>query len=159
MLNRSRFSLDLFKIFNIFLVVFSVLACAILMTSEIPGMELVDISPNWLLIWVVAWSIKRTVWQGAIAGVIIGCIYDGLRLQKQKYIGEDFISVALIVFFMTILAETVYALQYSWQQILPLAIVWQKYQQIAIASATITSLWSPAFYYPFARWQEKIRQL
>lgn len=178
MLNRSRFSLDLFKIFNIFLVVFSVLACAILMTSEIPGMELVGISPNWLLIWVVAWSIKRTVWQGAIAGVMIGCIYDGLSnsspshiwslvlvgvltsgLQKQKYIGEDFISVALIVFFMTILAETVYALQYSWQQILPLAIVWQKYQQIAIASATITSLWSPAFYYPFARWQEKIRQL
>jgi len=35
------------------------------------------------------------------------------RLQKQRYIQEDFISVALIVFGMAVLAETVTALQFS----------------------------------------------
>lgn len=148
------------------------------MMLRLPGMELLGISPNWLLIWVVAWSVKRTVWHGAVAGVALGYIYDGLStaspshifslfsvgvltasLQKQKYIGEDFISVALIVFFMTIVAETTFAIQYLWLKIVPLSQIWQQYQRITIASAIINSLWSPAFYYPCDRWWSRVRHL
>ena len=148
------------------------------MLLHIPGIELLQTNPNWLLIWVVSWSLQRSVWQGAIAGLITGWIYDGMTisspshvvslvlvgvftsaLQKQKYIGEDFISVALIVFFMTVLAETIFALQYIMQSFLSISEVWQQYQQIVITTAIITSLWSPAFYYPFNFWQERVKQL
>lgn len=147
-----------------------------MMLVDIPGIELLETNPNWLLIWLVAWSIKRTIWQGAIAGLIIGWIYDGIAvnspshvlsfilvgmltssLQKQKYIGEDFISVALVVFFMTILAETIFAWQYATEYLVSIDEVIQKYKQIVIISAIITSLWSPAFYYPFNLWNERIR--
>ncbi|WP_036478688.1 rod shape-determining protein MreD [Myxosarcina sp. GI1] len=163
------------KLLDILVIVVSVALCSILMFLRLPGMELLGISPNWLLIWVVAWSSKRGIWQGAIAGVAMGCIYDSLTvaspshilslvivgvltssLQKQKYIKEDFISIALIVFFMTIVAETVFALQYAWMRILPLTEVWHNYQQIAIASAILSSLWSPILCYPLALWWEKI---
>ncbi len=178
MLKPTQLALNQLKLLNILVIIVTVAICSILMLLSLPGMELLDVHPNWLLIWVVVWSIKRTPWQGAIAGVAMGCIYDGLtmdspshilslvivgvftaRLQKQKYIGENFISVASIVFLMVILAEAVYALQYSWQQILPIDEVWQYYQKIVITSALITSLWSPVLYYPCDRWWSKIRQL
>lgn len=161
---------------DIALVTFSVAICAVLMLIRFPGMELLGITPNWLLIWVVAWSVKRGIWQGAIAGVAMGCLYDAMStnypshilslvivgvltssLQKQKYLGEDFISVAFIVFFMTIVAETIFAIQYGWQHTHPIAEIWQEYRQIAIVSAIVTSLWSPAFYYPFDRWRAKVK--
>ena len=148
------------------------------MLLHIPGLELLQTNPNWLLIWVVSWSLQRSVWQGAIAGLIVGWIYDGITisppshvlslilvgtltsaLQKHKYIGEDFISVALIVFFMSVLAETIFALQYATLNLLTIAEVWQQYQQIVITTAMITSLWSPAFYYPFNFWQQKTNRM
>jgi len=76
-------------------------------------------------------SVKRTLVQGVIAGLALGLLHGmtsphpthalslalvGIltaRLQKQRYIQEDFISVALIVFGMAVLAETVTALQVS----------------------------------------------
>lgn len=171
-------SIDILKILNALFVLASVCMCSILMLMRIPGMELLETNPNWLLIWVVAWGIKRTVWQGAIAGFALGCIYDGISLsspshilgfvlvgiltsalQKQKYIGEDFISIAFIVFFMTILAESVYAIQYAQIHYLNPEQVFIKYKQIAIISAIITSLWSPAFYYPFSIWHNKMKQM
>ena len=177
MLKSTRSALNWFRLLNILVIIGTVGICSILMLLSLPGMELLEIHPNWLLIWVVVWSIKRPPWQGAIAGIAMGCIYDSLtmntpshilslvivgvltsRLQKQKYIGEDFISVAFIVFFMVTLAETIYALQYSWQQILPINEVWQHYQQIVMTSAIISSLWSPVLYYPCDRWWSKIRQ-
>ena len=159
----------------------SALLCLLLLPMRIPGMELLGIAPNWLLIWVVAWSIKRTVIQGAIAGLVLGLIQDGMtspdpthvlglaivgiltaRLQKQRYLQEDFISVALIVFGMTILAETIATLQFGFFSytsagtatltIGKLAEVWQYRQQITLTSAIITSLWAPIVYYPLNHW-------
>lgn len=177
MLNQQT-SLDIIKIFNIFWLFITVFICSILMLFHIPGMDLLNTNPNWLLIWLVSWSIKQTVWQGAIAGLIIALIYDGItisspshvlsfilvgiltaRLQKQKYVGEDFISVAFIVFFMTILAETIFAWQYAIQHSLSLAHIVQRYQKIVMLSAIITSLWSPVFYYPFNFWRGRIGRL
>jgi rod shape-determining protein MreD len=148
------------------------------MFLRLPGMELLEISPNWLLIWVVTWSVKRTVWQGLLAGVVLGLIHDGMTtaypshvfslvlvgvftacLQKQKYLREDFISVALIVFFMVIVAEGAIAIQYSLEKIRPLSEILLSYQRIAIISALITSLWAPAVYYPLVRWWDNLRRL
>lgn len=158
---------------NILVIIFSVLGCCILSLLHLPGTELLGVSPNWFLIWLIAWSVKRSVWQAAIAGVALGWIYDGLSvgnssyvfslvtvgvitasLNKERYIGEDFVSIALIVFVMTIMAQTILALQSLWLQIRPVTDIWQDYLRISITSAVITSLWTPAIYLPLNRWWE-----
>ncbi|MEN9519510.1 MAG: hypothetical protein RLZZ381_2098 [Cyanobacteriota bacterium] len=175
MQRQKQRSLNILKIINLLFVSASVTVCIVLMLVNIPGMELLEVNPNWLLIWVVAWSLNRTAWQGAIAGLIIGCIYDGIvistpshilsfvvvgvlssSLKTQKYLGEDFISVAFIVFFMTFLSEAIFALQYAGEHSIGITDLMQKYQQGVIISAIITSLWSPAFYYPVNLWQKKL---
>ncbi|MBW4623526.1 MAG: rod shape-determining protein MreD [Cyanosarcina radialis HA8281-LM2] len=162
----------------------SAFLCLLLLLTRWPGMELLGIGPNWLLIWVAIWSLKRTVFQGAIAGLALGMIQDGMtslypthtlslilvgvlsaRIQKQRYIQEDFISIALIVFGLSILAETVTAIQYilpgdvaslgleyptrTWSE------TWLDYQRIALCSAILSSLWSPVLYYPLTSWWEQ----
>lgn len=149
-------------------------------------MELLGVGPNWLLIWVVAWSVKRTAWQGAIAGVTLGLIQDGMtfhqpthalglaiagiltaRIQKQRYIQEDFISVALIVFGMAVVVETVTALQFCLQGLFnrdagvyrTLSEIWFYHQRIALSSAILSSLWAPALYYPLNRWWQHIEAI
>ena len=163
--------------------VFSVFLCLLALPLRFPGMELAGIGPNWLLIWVVAWSVKRSVFQGAIAGLILGLLQDGMtaphpthvlslvlvgvltaRLQKQRYIEEDFISVALIVFGMAVLAETVVALQFSLQKldgssvqaVRTLGEIWTYHQRTALSSAILSSLWAPVIYFPLNRWWERM---
>jgi rod shape-determining protein MreD len=159
----------------------SVLLCLLLLPGRIPGLELLGVSPHWLLIWVVAWSVKRTAWQGAIAGLVLGLLQDAMtaphpthtlslivvgvltaRLQKQRYLQEDIVSVALIVFAMAVIAETVLALQISFNQLLsadslypPLAKIWLYHQRVALSSAILSSLWAPALYYPLNRWWDR----
>jgi len=115
--------------------------CCMLMLVDLPGMELVGIGPNWLLIWVVAWSVKRAAWQGVLAGVGLGWVQDGMTavqpshifglalvglltasLQKQRYVQEDFISVAMAAFVMALVGETVRALQFCLPMVLAQAI-------------------------------------
>ncbi|GAB4132934.1 MAG: rod shape-determining protein MreD [Cyanobacteria bacterium J069] len=161
----------------------SVLACLLILPTRLAGMELLGVGPNWLLIWVVAWSIKRSPWQGALAGITLGLLQDGLTsaspthtlslalvgiltalIQKQRYIQEDFISVALIVFGMAVIAETVTAFQFMFQDLrLPdrlssrtLSEIWNYHQQIALCSAILSSLWAPALYYPLNRWWQRV---
>lgn len=138
---------------------------------RLPGMELLGIAPNWLLIWVVVWSLKRTVMLGAIAGLTLGLLHDGMtsptpthalsltvvgimtaRLQKQRYIQEDFITVALIVFGMAVLVETITALQFSFLSAAIASEIWTYHQRIALCSAIVSSLWAPVVYYPLNRW-------
>ncbi len=145
----------------------SVIICSIILLLRLPGMELLGIAPNWLLIWIVAWSVQRSTLEGGIAGVTLGLIQDGMtgfnpshviplvlvgiltaRLQKQRYLQEDFISVALIVFFMAIVAETVMAIQFGMVGDRSLADIWIHYQKVALSSAIISSLWAPVVYFP-----------
>ena len=173
------------QIVNWMVTVGSVLLCLIVLPMRLPGMELLGIAPNWLLIWVVAWSVKRTVIQGAIAGFVLGLLQDGMtspypthtlslalvgimtaRLHKQRYIQEDFISVAIIVFGMAMLAEAVTTLQFSFltnseSGINKFAVsnfveIWKEHQRIALASAILSSLWAPVVYYPLNRWWQKM---
>ena len=162
----------------------TVFLCLLVLPTRFPGVELLGVAPNWLLIWVVAWSVKRSALDGALAGLVLGLLQDGMtapqpthtlslivvgmltaRLQKQRYIQEDIISVALIVFGMAVIAETVTALQISFHSTFAesayfsLGEIWQYHQRIALSSAILSSLWAPALYYPLNRWWERYAKL
>lgn len=158
----------------------SLLLCLLILPTRLPGMELAGIGPNWLLIWVVAWSVNRTMFQGALAGLVLGLIQDGMtsltlshthvlslmivgvltaRLRKGRYIQEDFISVALIAFGTAVIAETVMAIQYSFQADRSLVEIWTYHQLIALSSAILSSLWAPVVYFPLNRWWQWIESL
>jgi rod shape-determining protein MreD len=164
----------------------SVLLCMLLLPTRWPGMELLGIAPNWLMLWVVAWSVKRSVWEGAVAGVMLGILHDSLSgsrwpdrlllpshvlglvvvgvltalLQKQRYIQEELASIALITFFMGFVNEGVTAIQYLLQSQQPVMDfsnpLWQRYQQVAIATAVLGSLWMPVLYLPLNWWWQKV---
>lgn len=157
------------RIIQPILVIFvSIIISCLLLMWRIPGMELVGVTPNWLLIWLVVWSVKRNLWQSMIAAVSLGLIWDGIsgdfpthvlgltvialltsNVYQGEYIKEDVISIVVIVFGMAIISDTITALQYSFQTSIPLIDIWLKYQQNSLASAIITSLWTPLLYYPF----------
>ncbi|HEY9690948.1 MAG TPA: rod shape-determining protein MreD [Oculatellaceae cyanobacterium] len=171
MIKISKLSLRTRQILNGFVIVFSVILCLLILPTRLSGMEIFGFSPNWLLIWVVTWSIKRSPVQGAFAGLVLGLIQDGMtsphpshaislmlvgflsaRIQKQRFIQEDFISIALIVFGMAVVGETITAAQYMLQGDRNWGEIWIDYQLIALASAIVSSLWAPVVYYPLNRW-------
>ncbi|MEM6714106.1 MAG: rod shape-determining protein MreD [Cyanobacteria bacterium P01_D01_bin.6] len=170
---------------NIGVVIGSALVCTLLLPMRLPGMVLLGVTPSWLLIWLVAWSVQRNGVEGAIAGLILGLIHDGLtghfpthtiglmligfltaRIQKQRFIQEDFVSVAIIVFGMTVLAQTTMALQITLHQLVSdsspypsLPEIWLQHQRIALSSAILSSLWAPVIYYPLSRWWAHYEQI
>ena len=97
--------------------------------------------------------------------IVVGVL--AARLQKQRYIQEDFISVALVVFGMSVVAETVTALQFSMETLWgdatemgrSLSDIWTYHQRVTLASAILSSLWAPAIYFPLERWWEKMNLL
>lgn len=154
----------------------SVMLCLILAPTRLPGMELLGIGPNWLLIWVVVWSVKRNPWQGALAGVILGLLQDAMTspdpthvlglgvvgfltglIQKQRFIQEDFISIALIVFAMTMLADTIFATQLMLSGDRSVTDIWIYYRKVVLASAILSSLWAPVIYFPLNQWWQKLK--
>jgi rod shape-determining protein MreD len=166
------------QLLSILLIVGSVLLCAFLSFAHLPGMELLGIGPNWLLIWVVVWSLRRSSWQGALAGLALGWIQDGLtstypshvlalvlvgflaaRLGKNRYLRDNFIALIWIVFVLAILAEVATALQYVLEKVRSPGDIWRDWERIALSSAVLSSLWSPAFAYPFNYCWEKLKKL
>jgi len=157
----------------------SVLLCLLLLPTRLLGMELLGIGPNWLLIWVVAWSVKRPVFSGAFAGIVLGLLQDSMTspnpthalslaivgiltslLKKQRFIEEDFISIAVIVFGMAVLAETIFGLQLTLSgDERKITDIWTYYQRVALASAILSSLWAPVVYYPLNRWWQRMKVL
>lgn len=154
----------------------SVLLCLLLLPTRFPGTELLGIGPNWLLIWVVSWSVKRSVWAGTGAGIILGLLQDAMTsphpshaitlglvgflsaiIQKQRFIQEDFISIALIVFVMAIVSETIFGLLLGISGDRSQEFIWAYYQRVTLASAILSSLWAPVLYYPLNLWWEKIK--
>jgi len=129
-LNRILVGILKSQLVNWTVTVGSVILCLLVLPMRLPGIELLGIAPNWLLF---GWSfgVKHTC-SRSDRRTGSGLLQDGMtsphpthalslalvgiltaRLQKQRYIQEDFISVALIVFGMAVLAETVTALQFS----------------------------------------------
>ena len=161
----------------------SVFFCLLILPIRLPGMDIVGVGPNWLLIWVVAWSMGQLPWESAMVGIILGLLQDSLtapfpshmvglaiagfltaRLYQRRILQEDLISVALVVFGLAIIAETAMALQLSFQywsaeeSLYPnLGTIWQYHQRVALSSAILTSLWAPALYYPLKKWWSRYR--
>ncbi|WP_204140030.1 rod shape-determining protein MreD [Halomicronema sp. CCY15110] len=170
---------------NIGLVMGSALLCTLLLPMRLPGMVLFGVAPSWLLMWLVAWSVQRSGVEGAIVGFILGLVHDGLtgyfpthtlgltlvgfltaRIQKQRFIQEDFVSVAIIVFGMTVIAQTIMALQITAYHLVSstspypgVPAIWLQHQRIALSSAILSSLWAPAIYYPLSRWWAHYEQI
>jgi rod shape-determining protein MreD len=163
---------------NILLILGSVLFCALLQSQRIPGMVLLGTSPNWLLIWVVTWSVKRSPLEGLIAGIALGLIQDGLTtaqpthaislglvgfltsgLDRQRIIAEDFISAMLLVFVMAIAAETVFAGQLLFGGQWVPSEIWPHLQRVSLSSAIISSLWTPLLYVPLNYWWDRLKTL
>ncbi len=126
----------------------------------------------------VAWSVKRTVWEGLLAGVVLALLQDAMTsptpthavtlgvvgvltalTQKQRFIQEDFISIALITFVMAVLAETIFGLQLTLMGDRKVEDIWAYFQRVALASAILSSLWAPVVYYPLNRWWQKMKLL
>ncbi|PZO17916.1 MAG: rod shape-determining protein MreD [Leptolyngbya foveolarum] len=168
---------------NWVVIVVSVLLCLLILPTRFPGMDILGVGPNWLLIWVVTWSISRSPFEGAVAGVVLGFLQDGMTapfpshalglaiagfitacLHQRRFLQEDLISVALVVFGLAIVTETAMATQLTARHLfgddspyLSLAAIWQYHQRVSLSSAILSSLWAPALYYPLKRWWEKVR--
>ncbi|NJK28948.1 MAG: rod shape-determining protein MreD [Acaryochloris sp. RU_4_1] len=156
----------------------SVLLCSVMMLLRLPAMVLSGIGPNWLLVWVVTWSVKRTTLQGTMAGICLGLIQDGLtasqpthtmglalvglltgRLNTKRFLQEDFISIALIVFAMALMVEATAAIQFGLGGTHRLEDVWLHFRQTALSSAILSSFWAPVVYFPLNRWWERYHRL
>ncbi len=154
----------------------SAFLCLMILPTRFPGMELLGIGPNWTVIWVVVWSVKRTTFEGICAGIVLGLLQDAMTspdpthalslgivggltgmLQKQRFIQEDFISIALIVFGMAVLAETIFASQLTLMGNAVAADIWAYFQKVALASAILSSLWAPVVYFPLNRWWQHFK--
>ena len=159
----------------------SAVTCILASWLRLPGMVLAGITPDWPLIWVVCWSVSRPLWQGALAGAVMGFLYDALtyhqpthalgfaivggltsKLNKQRSVKEEFITIALLMFGMVVIAETLLAVQHSfalgWDDIQghwvrqSLNTIWTNYRDGVFISAILTSLWAPAVYLPMNLW-------
>ncbi|MFN3360498.1 MAG: rod shape-determining protein MreD [Pseudanabaenaceae cyanobacterium] len=148
--------------------------CLLLLPARLPGTTILGYAPNWLLIWLVGWSLRRPIPLAVGVGVCLGLLQDSFvlppeagifpthalglgvsggltaMLQKQRYVQEDFISVALIVFAMVVICETLNALQRTFLGE-NLVQVWSAHQRIALSCAVLTSLWSPVLYFPLTQ--------
>ena len=178
MLKLSRLSARSRFILNILVTVASLLLCTFLSLMRLPGMEILGIAPNWLLIWLVSWSLNRSCLDSVVAGLAIGTIQDSLtsnypshimvfgliglltsRLHRQRYVKEELIAVVLIVFVMTLIADGAIAFQYYLQGGKNLADLWFDYQRIGLTSALLSSLWTPLLYYPLQQWWRQFSDL
>ncbi|MBD2151469.1 rod shape-determining protein MreD [Pseudanabaena sp. FACHB-1277] len=165
------------KLINWSITTLSIAVCVLAMYTRLPGMTLMGIAPNWLLIWLVAWSVNRPVLLAVMAGIALGLVQDSMTvvqadglnavpthmiglaiasgltslLQKQRYVQEDFISIALIVFGMAVIVETMHAIQLVYMGS-DANTIWLLHQRIALGSAIVSSLWSPVVYFPLSRW-------
>jgi rod shape-determining protein MreD len=164
------------QLLNGVIIVASVLLCVLLSPARLPGMELLGIGPNWLLIWVVIWSLKRKALAAILAGVILGLLQDGLSspnpshvvvyalvgwltslLYQHRYVKEDPITVVLMVFLMSLWGDLLIAAQYLGQGFISLETLQENYQKISLATAVLSSLWAPVLYYPLSCWWDKMK--
>lgn len=164
---------------NYGVIVGSLLLFSMLLFTRLPGMTILGFSPQWLLMWVIAWSVKRDLLYALLGAIAVGWIHDSLTVsgvpshipgfmlvayltsswRQQRYLQEDFISLALLVFGMTFIAEMVMAVQHLLSGLRAWGTIWQEMQQIALASAVLSSLWAPVICTPLVRWWDQVRLL
>jgi rod shape-determining protein MreD len=112
--------------------------CLLLLPTRIPGMEILGTGPSWLVMWIIAWSVRRSMWHAATAGIVLGLIQDGMTfpatatlgtvpthvlslttvgvlafwLHKRRYLDDTIFSVSIAAFMLTLVSELIAGLQY-----------------------------------------------
>ncbi|PSB58788.1 rod shape-determining protein MreD [Chamaesiphon polymorphus] len=123
---------------HIAIVIGSVGLCLLLLPTRFPGMEILGVGPSWLVMWTIAWSMRRSLWHAATAGIVLGLIQDAMTfpattalgtvpthvlsltvvgvlafwLQKRRYLDDTIVSVSLATVLLTIVSEVVTGAQY-----------------------------------------------
>ncbi|WP_373540408.1 rod shape-determining protein MreD [Chamaesiphon sp.] len=116
----------------------SVGLCLILLPTRFPGMEVLGVGPSWLVMWTIAWSLHRSIWQAATAGIVLGLIQDAMTfpaavtlgtmpthvlslttvgvltfwLHKHRYLEDTILRVSIATVLLTFVSESVTGLQY-----------------------------------------------
>jgi rod shape-determining protein MreD len=106
--------------------------------TRFPGMEILGVGPSWLVMWTITWSLHRSLWHAATAGIVLGLIQDGMTftstvplgtvpthvlsltsvgvlaffLHKRRYLDDTVFSASVAAFLLTIVSEFVTGLQY-----------------------------------------------
>jgi rod shape-determining protein MreD len=162
---------------NSLVILGSILLCVCLLLLRPPGMSLLGLGPQWLLMWVIAWSVRQETLYALLGAIAAAWIHDSLmttalpshlpgfvlvaylvsRWRRQRYFEADFVILVLLVFAMTLLAEAVMAVQYLLWGLGPLTLIWGEFQQIALSTAILSSLWAPLLCMPLMRWWSYVR--
>jgi rod shape-determining protein MreD len=112
--------------------------CLLLSSTRFPGMEILGVGPSWLVMWTIVWSLRRSMWHAATAGIILGLIQDRMTmpsvdplgtlpshvlsltavgvltvwLEKRRYIDDAPIPASIAAFMLAIANEVILGLQY-----------------------------------------------
>jgi rod shape-determining protein MreD len=123
---------------NTAIVIGSVGLCLLLLPTRWPGMEILGVGPSWLVMWTISWSLNRSIWHAAGAGVVLGLIQDAMTfptietlgtmpthvlsltivgvltfmLHKRRYLEDTIISVSIGACLLTLVSESIMGLQY-----------------------------------------------
>jgi rod shape-determining protein MreD len=126
---------------NALTIVGSVSLCLLLLPTRFLGMEILGVGPSWLVMWTIAWSLHRSIWHAATAGIVLGLIQDGMTLpasgmlgsmpthvlsltfvgvltvwlHKHRYIDGTIVTVIILTFLLAIVAELIMGGQYLLQ--------------------------------------------
>lgn len=126
---------------NALAIIGSASLCLLLLPTRFPGMEILGVGPNWLVMWTIAWSLHRSIWHAATAGIVLGLIQDGMTLpaagmlgsmpthvlsltvvgvltvwlHKYRYIDDAIVTVVILTFLLAIVAELIMGGQYLLQ--------------------------------------------
>jgi rod shape-determining protein MreD len=160
-MNIAKLSPSIRNLLNVFVILGSASLCIILLPTRWIGMEIFGIGPSWLVMWTIAWSIRRSFWQAFTAGAILGLIQDGMTLtqshligtpttshvlsltvvgvlivwlRKRRYINDGLLTITVTTFMLTLLSETIVGLQH----LSALAIV----RLPDVGSLTMSQMWT-----------------
>jgi rod shape-determining protein MreD len=118
---------------DVLIIAISAAICILMLPTRWPGMELLGVGPSWLVMWLVAWTLHRSIGSSLIAATILGLIQDGMtggqlnlygltlshvislivvvltvdRLHKRQYVTSSVFGAVVLAFGMTILSEII----------------------------------------------------
>lgn len=129
------------SVLNGVVIVISAGLCLILSSTRAPGLEVLGVGPSWLVMWIIVWSLRRSMWHAATAGIVLGLIQDRMTfpdaiplgtlpshvlslttvgvltvwLEKNRYIENAPIPASVTAFLLAIVCELVLGVQYSFE--------------------------------------------
>lgn len=126
---------------NVLVIISSAGLCLLLLPTRFQGMEILGVGPSWVVMWTIAWSLRRSMWHAVTAGIVLGMIQDGMTLPnmsvigtqpshilsltsvgvlvfwlcKRRYLTDEIVPVTIATFLLTIFNELITGCQYLLQ--------------------------------------------